>query len=174
MDNKKISARELTLTAMTAALVFLATYTLKIPTPTGYAHLGDCVIFIGVLVLGSKKGALAGGIGAALSDALGGYTHWIVPTFFIKAAMALIMGAFVYKLLKSNRFAWLVGAFVGGLIQVLLYALVKIPMYGLEYVTVTLWSDIVQTLFGIGISAFVIAALQGGGIIKKLRLSTAA
>ena len=171
MKDRKFTVRELTTTAIVAALVFLMTYTFKIPTPTGYTHLGDCMIFIGVLILGTKKGALAGGIGAALSDALGGYTEWILPTFFIKAIMAMIMGVFVYKLLKNARFNWFIGAFVGGIAQVVLYALVKIPLKGMSYVLVSLPTDILQTLFGIIFAGVIIAALNQSGIIAKLRIN---
>ena len=84
--------KELTKTAVMAALVFVAIYVLKIPGPNGYSHLGDCMILISVLLLGGRKGAWAGGIGAALADLLGGYMQWVLPTFLIKAFMALIMG----------------------------------------------------------------------------------
>ncbi|MBQ6554753.1 MAG: ECF transporter S component [Firmicutes bacterium] len=171
MKDQKFTVRELTTMAIVAALVFLMTYTFKIPTPTGYTHLGDCVIFIGVLILGTKKGALAGGIGAALSDALGGYTEWILPTFFIKAIMAIIMGVFVYKLLKNVRFNWLIGAFVGGIAQVILYALVKIPLKGISYVLVSLPTDVLQTVFGIIFAGVIIAALNQSGVIARLRIN---
>ncbi|MBO5560496.1 MAG: ECF transporter S component [Firmicutes bacterium] len=170
MKEQKFTVRELTTTAIVAALVFLMTYSFKIPTPTGYTHLGDCMIFIGVLILGTRKGALAGGIGAALSDALGGYTEWVIPTFFIKAIMAVIMGIFVYKLFKNLRFNWLIGAFIGGIAQVGLYALVKIPLKGMAYVMVSFPTDVMQTVFGIVFAGVIIGVLNQSGIIAKLRL----
>lgn len=95
-----------------AALVFIAIYVLKIPALNGYAHLGDCMILISVLLLGGKKGALAGGIGAALADLLGGYMQWVLPTFLIKAVMALIMGYVIDKWHHNGN--WLAGAVLGG------------------------------------------------------------
>ena len=85
---KDSSSKNLTKTAMMAAIVFVGIYLIKIPVPNGYTHLGDCFIFLGVLLLGTKRGSLAGAIGAAASDVLGGYMHWAVPTFFIKYIMA--------------------------------------------------------------------------------------
>ena len=70
--------------AIMIALIYLATFFIKIPSINGYTHLGDCMIFLSVLILGTKRGALAGGIGAALADYLGGYIIWVIPTFFIK------------------------------------------------------------------------------------------
>lgn len=170
MDKQKFSTRDITSAAIIAALVFIATYTFKIPAPNGYTHLGDCMIFIGVLVLGSRKGALAGGIGAALADAVGGYSEWIIPTFFIKGLMALIMGLFTYKLLKNNRFGWLVGAVVGGIVQITLYTVVKIPFSGLAYALTRLPGNIAQTFIGIAAAGVIITVLNEGGIINKLRV----
>ena len=68
---KDSSIGSLTKTAMMAAIVFVGIYLIKVPVPNGYTHLGDCFIFLGVLLLGTKRGALAGAIGAAASDVLG-------------------------------------------------------------------------------------------------------
>ncbi|TJX15164.1 ECF transporter S component [Tissierella creatinini] len=89
MKNLKIKTKDITKVAIMSSLIFVATYLFKIPTLAGYTHLGDCMIFISVLILGRKKGALAGGIGAAIADFLGGYMHWVLPTFFIKLVMGL-------------------------------------------------------------------------------------
>ncbi len=168
--DKKFSAKDLTVTAAAAALVFLTTYTFKIPAPSGYTHLGDCMIFISVLLLGTKRGALAGGIGAALADALGGYTQYILPTFFIKAIMAVIMGVFTYKLLKDKKSGWFVGALIGGAVQIFLYTVIKIPMYDLAYALVRLPGNILQTGTGIFIASVIIAVLEKGGFIARFRL----
>src|SRR5207253_5936047 len=64
----------ITVTAVFTALVFLSTYLFQIPIPAtqGYFNLGDIMIFITALTFGSRVGGFAGGIGSALSDALGG------------------------------------------------------------------------------------------------------
>ena len=73
MNSSTYSVKDITKTAMMAAITFIGIYTVKIPSLHGYSHMGDCMIFLSVLILGTRKGALAGGIGAALSDLLGGY-----------------------------------------------------------------------------------------------------
>ena len=95
MNKNQFTTKEITKIAMMAALVFVATYSLKVPSLHGYTHLGDCMIFIAVLLLGGKKGAISGAIGASLADLVGGYIIWILPTFFIKFIMASIMGIIV-------------------------------------------------------------------------------
>lgn len=161
--------KSITRTAIMAALVFLATYVIKIPAPDGYTHLGDCFIFVAVLILGSKRGALAGGLGAALADLMGGYAQWILPTFFIKGIMALIMGFITYRLFPKLRFGWLIGAFVGGVAQVVLYTVVKLPMYGIAYALTRIPGLVFQSIFGIIIAAVIVAFLKKSNLINKLR-----
>lgn len=63
------------MTALMMCLVMIATMFIKVPIPftQGYVHLGDSMIFLAVLILGKKSGALAAGAGSALGDIIGGY-----------------------------------------------------------------------------------------------------
>lgn len=93
------------MTGLMMCLVTVSTMFIKIPVPMtqGYVHLGDSMIFLSVLVLGKKKGALSAGIGSALGDLLGGYAAWIPWTLAIKGIMALIMGAALEHLEKKGK-----------------------------------------------------------------------
>ena len=42
--NKNTKIQDVVLTGMMAAFVFVGTYFLKVPTPTVYTHLCDCII----------------------------------------------------------------------------------------------------------------------------------
>ncbi|HHY59617.1 MAG TPA: ECF transporter S component, partial [Clostridia bacterium] len=77
--------RSLTYGSLMMALVFIATYSVRIPIPftQGYIHPGDSMIFIAALLFGWRFGALVGGFGSALADILGGYAHWAFPTLVI-------------------------------------------------------------------------------------------
>lgn len=99
----QITTKKITYTGIMMALVFLGTYIIKIPTPLtgGYIHLGDAFVFLSGLILGPLYGALAAGIGSALSDLLGGYSGWILPTLIIKSLMAAFIGILAMK--KDNR-----------------------------------------------------------------------
>mgnify|MGYP003017430780 CR=1 FL=1 len=55
-SGQKIRTVDITVTAAMAALVFLGTYIFKIPTISGYVHLGDCMIILTVALFGMKKG----------------------------------------------------------------------------------------------------------------------
>lgn len=74
MNQTNEKTRTLVMTALMAAIIFVATYIIKIPNPAtgGYSHMGDCMIFLAVIMLGRKNGAIAAGIGGALSDLLAG------------------------------------------------------------------------------------------------------
>ncbi|BBE31261.1 hypothetical protein OSSY52_14020 [Tepiditoga spiralis] len=85
------------------ALVFVATFSIKIPIPgLGYVHPGDSMIFVAAILFGWKVGALAGGLGSAMSDLVGGYGIYVIPTLIIKAIMGAIVGYFAHDL-KNNK-----------------------------------------------------------------------
>lgn len=95
---KNIDVKELVLTAIMIALVFLAGSIIKVPSLGGFVHIGDCMVFISVIVLGKKRGAIASGLGMFLVDALGGYIYWAPFTFIIKTIMAYIAGVIIEKI----------------------------------------------------------------------------
>lgn len=93
------------LTGVMMAIIAVATMIIAIPVPftNGYIHLGDSMIFIAVLILGWRYGAVAAGVGSALADMFLGYVHWAPWTFIIKGLMALIMGLVIEKAIKSRK-----------------------------------------------------------------------
>ena len=101
--NRNEKTYTIVMTAMMTCLVLLTTYTFKIPTPfQGYVHLGDAMIFLSVLVVGRKNGAVAAAFGSALADLLGGYVAFAPWTFVIKGLMALVMGWFIDFMTKKQ------------------------------------------------------------------------
>src|SRR5689334_14586653 len=84
----------ITITAVFTALVFLSTYLFQIPIPAtqGYFNLGDIMIFITALTFGPAVGGFAGGIGSALSDALGGFGTFAPFTLIIKGLEGIVAG----------------------------------------------------------------------------------
>ena len=115
---KKNVFRTMVMSAVMAALVFVLTYFVKIPTPTGYVHLGDAAVYLAAALLPTPYAALAAGLGGALSDLLAGYVSYCIPTFIIKALLTL---SFSYKgeRIVSRRNAWPLA--VGGVITVVGY-----------------------------------------------------
>lgn len=152
MIDKKI--KSIIYTALFAALVCVATLVIKIPSvvTNGYVHLGDGFIFIAVILLGKKNGALAGAIGASLADMLGGYSHYIIPTFIIKLVMGYVMGLFIEKK-SSNNTSWVIGALLGSLWQIIGYYIVGSIFVGSFITTLMdIPGNLVQSLVGIFIA----------------------
>ena len=160
MRDKKI--REIAVTALMAALIFVATFLVKIPNPAtgGYSHMGDCMIFLAVIFLGRKNGSLAASIGAALSDFLAGAPVWILPTLIIKYIMAFIMGTIVKAKPESKKLQ-IVGATVGGLFQIAAYTLAKMLLIGLMPALLSIPNICIQTLVGIVLFAVLSGVLVG-------------
>ena len=165
------SMRQLTKTAMMAAIIFVCTFTFKIPNVItgGYTHLGDCCIFIGVMVLGRKHGTAAAAIGAAMSDLLGGFLIWVIPTFFIKGIMAFVMGTIVETVLPDRKGNWLIGAVAGGICQIIGYTAVKVVMLGTAAAFATTPNITAQTAIGIIIAAVVISILESSRVLGRLK-----
>ena len=107
---------------MMTAFVFVATFVPKIPIPLGYAHLGDAAIFLSVMFCGRRVGILSGVTGSALADFLSGFPIWIVPTVFIKAAMAETF----WRLHKKN---FLLALIISSLIMTAGYTLTGAALY---------------------------------------------
>ena len=157
MRNKGIN--NITETALFIALVFLGIFLFKIPMPFGYMHLGDCMIFLAVLIIGGKSGAIAGGIGAALADIVSGYTIWAAPTFICKAALALVMGLVISKHVfgLKGKAAWIAGGVAGGIVQSIGYLISWYVLFGKAAMIAAIIPLIGQSGAGI-VLAFVIAA----------------
>ena len=103
--NTQSRTTQLVFSAIMMCLITIATMFIRVPIPftQGYAHLGDAMIFLSVLILGWRYGAVVAGIGSMLSDILGGYAVWAPWTLVIKAVMAIIMGVFIAAALKKQR-----------------------------------------------------------------------
>ena len=156
------------LTALMMGIIIVSTMMIRVPIPftQGYVHLGDGMIFIGVLILGWKYGAVAGGIGSMLGDVIGGFAMWAPWTLAIKGSMALIMGLFIAFAAKKERsriqmvVMQLAGMIFAGLFMVIGYFVAEGLMYG-NWVVAALgipW-NIGQFAVGMVIAAAIEAAL---------------
>ncbi len=86
------------------AIICVATLVIQIPLPAtgGYVNLGDCFVLISGIYLGAGYGALAAGLGSALTDLLSGYAQYAPATFVIKALMA-VTAYYIYKISKRKH-----------------------------------------------------------------------
>lgn len=89
---KEITAKQITINALSIALVCVSTMVIQIPIPLGYMHLGNTCILLTAALFGPATGLLAGGIGSAMADLLTGYSQWVLPTLLIKSIMGFVSG----------------------------------------------------------------------------------
>ena len=171
LNQTTMPTKAITLVGVMAALVFAATYFLKInmPLTMGYVHLGDSMIFLAVYLFGWKKGALAGAIGGAMSDLIGGYVIWIVPTFAIKFIMAMVAGL-LFDLIKSKgKYLYIATYIFAGLIQVALYSLAHLVFFGVAPAISGIPGLLGQTYSGLIIALCLIVAFEKAHVVAKIK-----
>ena len=155
--DKKI--RKIIIAALFAALAFCATFVIKIPTLTGgYVHLGDSIVLLSGWLLGPLFGTLAAALGSALSDLIGGYSTYILPTFIIKGTMALIAWCMMKLFSKKNFIFTIMSGTMAGIFMVVGYYLVEAVLYGFAGALVSVVPNIVQGVFG-AVSASLLARI---------------
>ena len=81
--------RLIVMTGLFAAITYVFTAYLHIPSGAGYTHAGDGIIYLAACILPAPDAAAAGAIGGALADGLSGYAVWMPATIVIKAVTAL-------------------------------------------------------------------------------------
>ena len=119
MRNEK--TKRIVMAALFAALTYIATMIVKIPTPTkGYINLGDCIVILSGYLLGAGYGGVAAGIGSCLADLIAGYGNYAPATFVIKALVA-ISAVTVFKAMGKTLFGAVIGGVIGETIMVIGY-----------------------------------------------------
>lgn len=150
--------------AFFAAIICVATFIVKIPSPAtnGYFNLGDCFVILSGMLLSPVYGALAAGLGSALADILSGYVQYAPATFVIKAVMALavyfIGKAFNGRLPHVSR---LCAGLAAETVMVLGYFGYEAVVLGYGIAAAgSVFSNVMQGVVGIA-AAFAIAAAIG-------------
>ena len=169
MANKNSHILQLSFGGMLAALIFVATSFFKLPVSItqGYIHLGDGFILLGAALLGNTA-IIAAALGSALADLLGGYTMYILPTFLIKGAVALVAVAALAK----ERPLWvrIAGMIMAEAVMVLGYFLVEwlVLGYGLAAASGAVFPNIVQGLSGVIIGVVLLPLMKRVKNILKI------
>ena len=163
---------KLVIAALLTALVTLATMSFQVPIPAtkGYINLGDTVIFIAALLLGSKYGAVAGGVGSALADLLSPYAVWAPFTFVIKGFEGFIVGYVFYRLstAKGGTALRIAAMVLGGLWMAAGYFAVEIVLYGLPAALVELPGNLFQALGSAALALPVAEVLSRVNALKNI------
>ena len=158
----------LVMTGLFIALGYVATTVLMVPSPTGgYMNLGDTVVLLGAYLLGPVCGAIAGGVGPALADLLGGYGIYVPATLVIKALMG-VTAALLYRALQKKDWALLVCGVAAEAIMVVGYCLFDGFLAGnLAAGLAGIPSNLMQAAFGLAASTLLALVLKKSGYVRK-------
>jgi len=87
------------------ALVAVCTMIVRYPIPqtNGYVNLGDSMVLLSASFFGPVGGFIAGGIGSALADILGGFPQWAMWTLIIKGIEALLVAGLIIILRVQKK-----------------------------------------------------------------------
>lgn len=132
---KKLTTKELVLAALLAALSYVATMSIKIPTPGtgGYIHPGDAIVILCGVFLDPVTAFLAAGVGSCLADLIGGYFVYVPITFIIKGLVALVSALIYHPFVRSGKNGSL-AVILGGIVDIVFvaggYFICEYFMYG--------------------------------------------
>ena len=149
MKNKK-SLFKITYTAIFTAIILLSTMLVKFSTGMGegYIHLGDCFIYLSACILPAPYCLIAGAVGGALADILGGYAVWSLPTAIIKFLIALPLMLACRKN-KTQKMLSVKVAFmpvISGAISILGYFITECILYSVASATLSLVGNTIQSV----------------------------
>lgn len=164
--------KKIVITALFAALACVATMSVRIPTPgtNGYIHPGDAIVILSGVILGPVYGLVAGGIGSAMADLLGGYFVYVPITFAIKGLIAVIAG-FIYKKLGKSSKSRYAAVVLGGITDIVLvaggYFVCEYFLYGAS-AAASIPANIIQGVGGLIIAVVLYPVLMAVPDVKKL------
>ena len=167
VSNDKI--RAISLTAIFIALTFVFTF-ICVPGPRGgFIHLGNIPAFIAAILLGPKKGAIAGSVGMALYDISGGFFVWAPFTFVIRLAMGIVLGLITRKTQGASFVKNIIGTLVASVIMIAGYYVAEIIIYGNPFSPVaSIPGNVAQLVIGI-IGAIILVPILRKVFKNKIR-----
>ena len=173
---KKPNIKTITLTAMFAALIIVATIFIRMPIGIneGYIHVGDSMIYLAACLLGPYA-AIAAVIGGAFADILAGAAAWALPTAIIKACNTIpfIVATAMYAKRKNHHkiihLSTILMTLVSGLITVFGYWLAEGIMYSFASAFASAPFNVIQAVGSAIVFILVGCALDAVKIQKYLQ-----
>lgn len=166
--NSKKSTKKLVYTALMIALVTVGTMFIRVPSPRsgGYLNLGDAFIHLSSFFFGPYVGILAGGLGSALADIIGGYSHYAIFSLIIKGCMGFFVG-YAQKKAKGLHKSTIIAVIVAELIMVFGYYLTNMFFAKTIFVGIaSIPTDLIQGAFGMILFLIMAKSLSIAGIDK--------
>ena len=144
--------KELTLLAILTALSVVLAY-IHVPTPTGFLTLLDVGIYFTAFYLGSKAGAIVGGLSGFLIDLLLGFPQYMIHSLIAHGAQGFFAG---WKDKKR-----IVGLALASLAMVGWYVVAALVLgYGLGAALAGIFGNVLQNFFGMGLAYLLFVAFK--------------
>ena len=97
--SEKRTALRISLLVISAAIVAVFTLIVRIPSMIGgYISLCDAAITFVSIAFGPVVGFVAGGLGTAMADIVGGYPQWALISFIVHGVEGLVIGIILKRL----------------------------------------------------------------------------
>lgn len=164
---------DLVITAILAALVFVATMFINLKLPFGQGgliHLGTSMLFISAILFGPKKGALAGAIGMGLFDIVGGWLIWAPTTIISRALQGFIVGKIAWsKGHKGDNIGFnILGTVVSMPVMIAVYYIGQAIMFNSWVAPLaSIPGDVIQNIVGLIIAIPVCVVLKKTPYFKR-------
>lgn len=171
--SKKSAVVSIALCAVFTALTCVFTMFIQIPVlPAmgGIVHFGNVPLFIAAALFGKKTGAIAGGVGMALSDLLTPWAVWAPVSLVVVGIMGFVFGLIVNRRPSLPRL--LLASLAVLLIKIAGYYIGEVILYGNWLAPLaSVPGNITQIAVGAVISIPIIMTLKSAvpGIIGKSR-----
>lgn len=167
MRNQKVQL--MCLAGVFTAVVFVSTAYVKIPSHTGYTHVGDGFIYLAACLLPLPYAAFVGAGGALLADCLTGFAIWAPGSVVIKAASVLFFSHRSEKIICMRNILALIPAWIaciGGyyIYEALISGNFTAPLAGIPgYIVQSALSSILFVSAGLAMDKLNIRQIIGGG-----------
>lgn len=167
MNMKKI--RLMCFAGIFAAIVFVFTAYLHIPSHTGYTHVGDGFIYLAACLLPLPYAIFVGATGSVLADCLTGFAIWAPSSLIIKATAVLFFSRKHKRIVCLRNILALLPAWVlciGGyyLYEAWITGNFMTPLAGIPgYITQSVFSTLLFVIAGIAIDKLNIKTKLVGG-----------
>ena len=152
---RRLSATVVAIAALMIALVTVVTLLVRVPIPAtqGYFNFSDVAIYFVAFTFGPWIGLIAGGIGTAIADILGGFAYFAPITLVAHGLQGFLAG-----LIGRGR-GWqalALGWVAGTLAMVGVYFFAELFLYGIGAAAAEVPANLLQNLGGglIGIPLF--------------------
>lgn len=167
MKTQKV--RRMCLAGIFAAVVFVFTAYLHIPSHTGYTHVGDGFIYLAACLLPLPYAMFAGAGGALLADCLTGFAIWAPGSVVIKAVTVLFFTSKSNRIINRHNVLALLPAWVvciGGyyLYELLITGNAVVPIAGIPgYITQSIVSGALFVAVGLAMDRLRVKQMLDGG-----------